>query len=89
MSLSNLHNPTDISPMWRVTIQCSDDSWRIHAKAFKTLVEKYPATLLSSKKMPADDRRIMSYQLEDVSDAEEFTDECQSFTGFTALFESL
>jgi hypothetical protein len=75
--------------MWRVTIQCSDDSWRIHGKAFKTIVEKYPATLLSSKKMPEDDRRIMSYQLEEVSDAEEFTDACQSFAGFTALFESL
>jgi hypothetical protein len=75
--------------MWRVTIQCSDDSWRIQGKAFKILAEKYPVTLLSSKKMPADDRRIMSYQIEDVSDAEEFTDACQSLTGFTALFESL
>ncbi len=75
--------------MWRVTIQCSDDSWRIHGESFKTIVEKYPATLLSSKKMPGDDRRIMSYQLEAVSDAEEFTDDCQSLAGFIALFESL
>jgi hypothetical protein len=75
--------------MWRVTIQCSDYSWRIHGKAFKIIAEKYPVTLISSKKMPEDDRRIMSYQLEEVSDAEEFTDTCQSFAGFTALFESL
>lgn len=75
--------------MWRVTIQCSDDNWHIHATAFKTIAEKYPGTLLSSKKMPGDDRRIMSYQLEDVSDAEEFTEECQSLAGFTAMFESL
>ena len=75
--------------MWLVTIQCSDDSWRIHGKTFKALAEKYPASLISSKKMPGDDRRIMTYKLEEVSDAEEFTDECQSLAGFTALFESL
>jgi hypothetical protein len=75
--------------MWRVTIQCSDDSWRIHATAFKTIAAKYPSTLLSSRKMPGDDRRIMSYQIENVSDAEEFTDECLSLDGFTAMFESL
>jgi hypothetical protein len=75
--------------MWRVTIQCSDDSWRIHGKTFKTIAEKYPATLLSSKQMPGGGIRLMSYQLEDVSDAEEFTDECQNLEGFTALFESL
>jgi hypothetical protein len=75
--------------MWRVTIQCSDDSWRIHGKTFKAIAEKYPVTLLSSKQMPGGGLRIMSYQLEDVNDAEEFTDECQSLEGFTALFESL
>ena len=75
--------------MWRVTIQCSDDSWRIHGKTFKTIAEKYPSTLISSKKMPGDGTRIMSYQLEEVSDAEAFTDECQGLDGFSALFESL
>jgi hypothetical protein len=75
--------------MWRVTIQCSDDSWRVQAAAFKAIADKYSNTLLSSKKMPGDDRRIMSYQIEDVSEAEEFTEECQSLDGFTAMFESL
>jgi hypothetical protein len=75
--------------MWRVTIQCSDDSWRVQATAFKAIAEKYPSNLLSSKKMPGDDRRIMSYQIEDVSDAEAFAEECQSLLGFTAMFESL
>jgi predicted amino acid dehydrogenase len=75
--------------MWCVTIQCSDDNWRIHGTAFKTIAGKYPSTLISSKKMPNDDRRIMSYQLEDVSDAEAFTEECLSLGGFTAMFESL
>ncbi len=75
--------------MWRVTIECSEDSWRIHGKAFKTIAEKYPSTLLSSRKMPGDDRRLMSYQIEDVSDAEEFTDACLTLSGFTAMFESL
>jgi hypothetical protein len=75
--------------MWRVTIQCSDASWKVLATAFKTLVEQYPTTLISSKKMPGDDRRIMAYQLEDVSEAEEFTEECLKLAGFTAMFESL
>ena len=75
--------------MWKVTIQCSDESWRIQATAFKAIAEKYPATLISSKKMPGDDRRIMSYQLENVSDAEEFTEECLTLDGLSAMFESL
>lgn len=75
--------------MWQVTIECSDESWKSSATAFKALVAQYPATLLSSKKMPGSDRRIMTYQIEDVSDAEEFTEECLKLVGFTALFESL
>jgi hypothetical protein len=75
--------------MWQITIQCSDDSWRIHGTAFKAIAAKYPSTLLSSRKMPGDDRRVMSYQIEDVSDAEEFTDACLTLDGFTAMFESL
>ncbi len=75
--------------MWRVTIQCSDDNWKIQGAAFKAIAEKYPTTLLSSKKMPGDNRRIMSYQVEDVSDADNFATECQGLGGFSALFESL
>ncbi len=75
--------------MWRITINCSADDWRVSGTAFKDLVATYPATLLSSKKMHGDERRIMEYQLEHVSDAEEFTEECLKIPGFTALFESL
>jgi hypothetical protein len=75
--------------MWRVTINCSADDWQINGKAFKELATKYPATLISSKKMHGDDRRIMEYQIEQVSDAEDFTDECLTLAGFTAVFESL
>ena len=75
--------------MWRVTINCSADDWGIHGKAFKDLIAKYPATLLSSKKMHGDERRIMEYQLEQVSDAEDLTEECTTIAGFTAVFESL
>jgi hypothetical protein len=75
--------------MWRVTIQCSAEDWRIQSTAFKDLAAKYPGKLLSSKKMHGDDRRIMEYQIEDVNDAEEFTEECMTLPGFTALFESL
>jgi hypothetical protein len=75
--------------MWRITINCSADDWRIHGTVFKEIAAKYPTTLLSSKKMHGDDRRIMEYQLEHVSDAEEFTEECLTLQGFTAIFESL
>ena len=75
--------------MWKITINCSADDWRINGTAFKDLVAKYPATLLSSKKMHGDERRIMEYQIENVSDAEDFTDECMTLTGFTVAFESL
>jgi hypothetical protein len=89
MQSLNIKTQFRLSIMWRVTIQCSDDSWRVQATAFKSIAEKYPGTLLSSKKMPGDDRRIMSYQLEDVSDAEAFAEECLSLDGFMAMFESL
>lgn len=75
--------------MWRVTINCSAEDWRIYGIAFKELTTKYPASLLSSKKMHGDERRIMEYQIENVSDAEDFTEECLTIPGFTALFESL
>jgi hypothetical protein len=75
--------------MWRVTINCSAEDWRIQGTAFKELATKYPASLLSSKKMHGDERRIMEYQIENVSDAEDFTEECLTIPGFTAIFESL
>jgi hypothetical protein len=75
--------------MWRITINCSADDWRVSGTAFKDIAAKYPATLLSSKKMHGDERRIMEYQLENVSDAEDFTDECMTLSGFTSMFESL
>jgi hypothetical protein len=75
--------------MWRVTINCSAEDWRIHGAAFKELATKYPASLLSSKKMHGDERRIMEYQIEQVSDAEDFTEACLTIPGFSSLFESL
>jgi pyrroloquinoline quinone (PQQ) biosynthesis protein C len=75
--------------MWRVIIQCSAESWRNSATAFKAIAAKYPATLLSSIMMRADERRIMEYQLENVNDTEEFVEECMTLDGFTAMFESL
>lgn len=39
--------------------------------------------------MHGDDRRIMEYQIENVSDAEDFTEACLTIPGFTAIFESL
>jgi hypothetical protein len=75
--------------MWCITINCSADDWKINGSAFKNLAAQYPATLLSSKKMHGDERRIMEYQIENVSDAEDFTDACMTLSGFTAMFESL
>lgn len=75
--------------MWRVIIQCSAASWRDHAAEFKAIAEQYPTTLLASKKMKDDERRIMEYQLEDVNDVEEFIEACMRLDGFTATFEAL
>jgi hypothetical protein len=75
--------------MWRVTINCSAESWDLHGKTFKAIAEKYQGKPLSSKKMQDDQRRSMEYQIEDVSDAEEFMEACQALSGFTAFFESL
>ncbi|MEP0777176.1 hypothetical protein NDI39_06060 [Microcoleus sp. ZQ-A2] len=82
-------NVTGALIMWRVIIQCSAESWLNSATAFKAIAAKYPATLLSSIMMRADERRIMEYQLENVNDTEEFVEECMTLDGFTAMFESL
>lgn len=73
--------------MWQVNINCSGDAWKSYGAAFKALADKYPGDCITSKKMP-DGQRIMVYKIEDVSDAETFTEECQKFPGFTAYFES-
>ncbi len=75
--------------MWLVTIYCSAESWRSDATTFNAIVAKYAAKPLSTKKMKDDERRIMEFQIEDVSDAEAFQDECMTLNGFTAQFESL
>lgn len=75
--------------MWRVIIQCSAESWRNDAVAFKEIAAKYPGTPIASKKMKDDERRIMEYQLEDVSDAEDFVADCMVLDGFSASFEAL
>lgn len=75
--------------MWRVTINCSAESWELNSKAFNAIAEKYGGTVIGSKKMKGDGQRIMDYQIEDVNDAEEFVGECMTLPGFTAFFESL
>lgn len=75
--------------MWRVIIQCSAESWRTSATAFNAITAQYPATPTASKKMKDDERRIMEYQLEDVSDAEELVEQVMTLEGFVATFESL
>ncbi|MEH2176082.1 hypothetical protein [Nostoc sp.] len=74
--------------MWQVNITCSDDAWKIYSTEFKAIAEKYQGELIGSKKMP-DGTRIMSYKIEDVSDAESFQEDCANFAGFTTDFESL
>lgn len=78
-----------VEAMWRVIIECSAASWRDTAVQFKAIAERYPVTLLASKKMKDDERRIMEYQLEDVNDAEEFVEACMGLDGFSATFEAL
>jgi hypothetical protein len=75
--------------MWRVTINCSAESWGLQGSAFKAIAANYQGKPLSSKKMKDDERRIMEYQIEDVSEAEAFMEECMTLPGFTAFFESL
>lgn len=74
--------------MWRVNITCSGDAWKLYGTEFKAIADKYQGELIGSKKTP-DDTRIMSYKIEDVSDAESFGEDCARFSGFTADFESL
>ena len=74
--------------MWKVIIQCSADSWKTSSTAFKSIVEQYPLELLSSKKLKGDESRVMEYQIENVSEAEDFIAECMALQGFTGNFES-
>ncbi len=75
--------------MWLVTVYCSAESWRKEATAFNAIVAKYAAKPISTKKMKDDERRIMTFHVEDASDAESFQDECVTLEGFTGQFESL
>lgn len=75
--------------MWKVTIQCSAESWKTHATEFKAIADQYNLTLGSSKKIKGDERRIMEYELENVSEAEDFIAECVALQGFTGMFESI
>lgn len=75
--------------MWRVIIQCSAEGWRNHATSFKAIAAKYPASLLSSKKMKEDERRIMEYQVENINAAEDLMADCLTLENFTATFEAL
>ena len=75
--------------MWRVIIHCSAESWRKHATDFNAIAAKYPATPIASKKMKDDERRIMEFQVDSVSEAEDFVNDCMLLDGFLATFESL
>ncbi len=56
--------------------------------AFKAIAERYPGEPGITRKMKGDQRRVMEYKLDDVSDAEEFAEACMALEGFTATFES-
>jgi hypothetical protein len=75
--------------MWRVIIGCSAESWRKLAPEFNAIAKNYASMPIASKKMKDDERRIMEYQIENVSDAEDFVEACMTLEGFTASFESL
>jgi hypothetical protein len=74
--------------MWRINITCDGEAWKVYGVEFKKMVEKYQCELIGSKKMP-DGKRIMSYKMEDVSEAEAFQEECTKFIGFISDFEAL
>jgi hypothetical protein len=75
--------------MWLVTILCSADSWRTHAIAFNAIAAQHAAKPISTKKMKDDERRIMTYQVEDPGAAEEFQQACLRIEGFSAIFEAM
>ncbi len=77
------------SIMWKVTIQCSAESWGDHSAAFKALSAQYTPMPTSSKKMKGDARRIMEFELEDVNDAESFIESAMKLDGFVGEFEAL
>jgi hypothetical protein len=69
-------------------ITCDGEAWKVYGAEFKKMVENYQAELIGSKKMP-DGKRIMSYKIEDVSEAEAFQEQCTNFIGFISDFEAL
>ena len=74
--------------MWRVNITCDGEAWKLSGAEFKKMAENYQTELIGSKKMP-DGNRIMSYKIEDVSEAEALQEECTKFVGFISDFEAL
>ena len=74
--------------MWQVNITCDGEAWKVYGVEFKKMVGNYQAELIGSKKMP-DGKRIMSYKIEDISEAEAFQEQCTKFIGFVADFEAL
>jgi hypothetical protein len=75
--------------MWKIIIQCSAESWKNSATEFKAIAAQYPLTLGSSKKMKGNEQRIMEYEIENVSEAEDFISDCMRLDGFSGTFESL
>jgi len=84
-----LEEVSECSAMWLMTILCSADSWSAHAVEFNAIAAQYPAILISSKKMKGDQRRVMTYQLEDVGEVEAFQAACTGLEGFTTMFEAM
>ena len=75
--------------MWKVTIQCSADSWSKQGAVFKEIAAEYSNTPQSSKKMKGDGRRVMEYELENVGEVEEFLERSLALDGFMGEFEAL
>ncbi|MFN5893621.1 MAG: hypothetical protein ACK45Z_13460, partial [Dolichospermum sp.] len=71
-----------------LNIYCDYQSWKLSVFEFNKIEENYKGELMGSKKMP-DGKRIMSYKIEDISEAEAFAEECTKFVGFTGYFASL
>ncbi|MEA5511266.1 hypothetical protein VB715_15950 [Crocosphaera sp. UHCC 0190] len=73
--------------MWRVNIHCDGDAWKRSGAEFKAMTQNYQAELIVSQKRP-DETRLMAYKIEDISEVENFQEDCTKFPGFTSDFES-
>jgi hypothetical protein len=70
--------------MWRVNITCDGEVWKRYGAEFKIIAGNYQSKLIGSNKMP-DGTCIMSYKIEDVSDAEDLQEKCANFPCFTSI----